>query len=600
MPPQERLHPVFGRHGLMDDFPVADLRAADHGQVDRLFHLRKGGLHRQCCHLLVGGHRGAGRFEPLRQVLEAERDRPGESVLADGVDGHRGRALAADDNPGRGQTQGEIGLRLADAEPVGVLLSTAPLRVAEVDEVLAVGGQLDHQVGIGVVGVHPRRGVEMIVVQRDHLAVGAGDLDEGVERGVEPAGVHFHGDCLAGAAFHFEDVPIARPIRSAIDDNWKAHLLRFGRLVIGFAVQTLRQRIQCEGDVVGEETSGGGDHVDARLGVLGGRRQGRLFQVPAIDLDLDRFARAAAQGEDAGHERQLADRDPIDKTFAAAVQRFVDCEQIFAVLGDLEVDHRVGVETEIIVIRQFLSAGVAEPQNGLKPAGNAVGYVGDQVARLGGDCQALALGCLKTIPVHLARGNLAVHRARQRDAHFFFFRRPLALGQVFLAEDRQRTGLHRFAGDFGHLTEVEGERIGDAPLGDHPHLAPARFCVGRHGDLGEDQFGLGANGRGAFVFGESHFNPPDQGLLCHLFLGCWGFGLGLRVARLRVFWFRKIRIAVAAHGGIERIEAATCRADDPLDLDGSSIRADGRGKLEKGHLVGHHVVHRRLRFLQFV
>ena len=42
MAPQEGLHSVFGRHGLMDDFPVPDCRTAHDGEVDRLFHLRQG------------------------------------------------------------------------------------------------------------------------------------------------------------------------------------------------------------------------------------------------------------------------------------------------------------------------------------------------------------------------------------------------------------------------------------------------------------------------------------------------------------------------------------------------------------------------------
>ena len=40
MPPQEGLHPVFRRHGLVRDLPLADLRAACDGQVDRLVRSR--------------------------------------------------------------------------------------------------------------------------------------------------------------------------------------------------------------------------------------------------------------------------------------------------------------------------------------------------------------------------------------------------------------------------------------------------------------------------------------------------------------------------------------------------------------------------------
>ena len=218
----------------MDDFPVPDFRSAHDGEVDRLFHLRKAGLHRQPHDLLFGRQRGAGRFEPLRQVFEAQLDRPVESVLAYGEDGHRGGPLAGDTDPGRDQTQREIGLRLADPEPVGILLSCVSPRVAEVNEVLSVGGQLHHEVGIGVVGVQPRCRVVMIVVQRDDLAVRAGDFDEGIERGAEPARVHFRDDGLTGFSFHLEDIPVTRAIRSPVDDDGKTHFLRLGRLVVGF------------------------------------------------------------------------------------------------------------------------------------------------------------------------------------------------------------------------------------------------------------------------------------------------------------------------------------------------------------------------------
>jgi len=48
----------------------------------------------------------------------------------------------------------------------------------------------------------------MIVVERDDLAILAGDFDEGIKRGAEAARIHFRDDCLAGFSFHLEDVPV--------------------------------------------------------------------------------------------------------------------------------------------------------------------------------------------------------------------------------------------------------------------------------------------------------------------------------------------------------------------------------------------------------
>ena len=152
------------------------------------------------------------------------------------------------------------------------------------------------------------------------------------------------------------------------------------------------------------------------------------------------------------------------------------------------------------------------------------------------------LARLEAIAVHLARGDLAVHRAGHRDAHLLFFRRPLALGQILFAEHRELAGLHRLAGDFGHLAHVEGQRVGDAPLGDHADLPPARFRVGRHRDLGKDEFGLGANGRVALVFGEPLLDPFDQPLLGHVPSRMGGAALRVGLARFRLFGFLQRRL----------------------------------------------------------
>ena len=78
-------------------------------------------------------------------------------------------------------------------------------------------------------------------------------------------------DCLTGFSFHLEDIPITRVIRPPVDDDGKSHLLRLGRLVVGFLVQALGQRVQGERHVVGDEFPvRGGNQMAPWLCVLGG------------------------------------------------------------------------------------------------------------------------------------------------------------------------------------------------------------------------------------------------------------------------------------------------------------------------------------------
>jgi len=452
-----------------------------------------------------------------------------------------------------------------------------------------------------VVGVEPRRGVVMIVVQRDDLAIRSGDFDEGIHGGAEAARVHVRDDRLAGFSFHFENIPVPGAIRSPVDDDGQIHLLRLGRLVVGLLVEAFGERVQRERHVVGNQIPvGGGKQMAPRFGVFRGRRHRGFLEIPAAGLDSDRLAHAAAQGEDARHEGELPDGNAIHKALAAAEQRLVDGQHVLAVLGDLVIDDRVGVETKIVGVRHLPAAGVAETEHGLEPAGDAVGDVGDQLPGLDGDDQTLPLRSLKTIPVHLARRDLAVHGAGHRDAHLLFFHGTFALGKMFLAEDRQLHGLHWLAGDFGHLPHVKGQRVGDAQLADHPDLPPARFGVGLHRDLDKDQLGLGTNGRSALVFREPLLNPFDQLLLGHLLLRLGGFALRILLARFGGLRLLQLRVAFAADAGVRRIRRAAYPADQGRDRLGCGIRADGRGKLERGHPGGHRVVHRRLLLPQLV
>ena len=50
----------------------------------------------------------------------------------------------------------------------------------------------------------------------------------------------------------------------------------------------------------------------------------------------------------------------------------MDLEPVGAVLGDLVIEDRVGVEEEVVGILDFPARGIDEPEGGLKPAGDGV------------------------------------------------------------------------------------------------------------------------------------------------------------------------------------------------------------------------------------
>ncbi len=283
----------------------------------------------------------------------------------------------------------------------------------------------------------------MIVVDGQLLAGGVGQLEQAVQRGIEPPRIDFRHDRLAGAALEAEHVPVARPVDPAVDDDRQRHLLgRRGR-VVRLLFQAFRQRVHREGHDVGEPVLPARTRADKRPAsrCLLSTVSLAVGQIPTLQLDGGRRAGRAAQREDAGHERQLAHGDAIDEILAAAVERVVDRQHVLAVLRDLEEDHRVGLEAVVVAIRHFLPLRVVERQHRLEPAGHGVGNVGDQLPRLDAGHQALALAGLEAIAVHAAERDLAVHRARQRDAGFLVQRSAgqagLLAAQHVLRRDRQ-------------------------------------------------------------------------------------------------------------------------------------------------------------------
>ena len=85
-------------------------------------------------------------------------------------------------------------------------------RIAEVNIIGPVRGQLDHEVRIRVVGVDARGWVFEVIVEGQQPAGRVGELEHRIERGIEPPGVDLDGDQVARTAGELKDVPIARPV----------------------------------------------------------------------------------------------------------------------------------------------------------------------------------------------------------------------------------------------------------------------------------------------------------------------------------------------------------------------------------------------------
>ena len=230
-----------------------------------------------------------------------------------------------------------------------------------------------------------------------------------------------------------------------------------------------------------------GEQVNAGPGVRRGRRHLRRFQVPAGGLDLHRGARPGSDRENARHERQLADADPVHEVLASTVDAVVDAEHILAVPGNLAKDRGVGLEAVVVVIRHLLAVCVMQHQHGLEPAGHGVGDIGDQLPRPGSDDQPLALARYEAIPVNFPGSDLAIQRTRQGDPVLDLVRRALAEGEFLFAQHLVAAGDHWLAAQLGQLADAEDHRVGQAGRGPDPEFPLARLGVVRDGDFDEHQ-----------------------------------------------------------------------------------------------------------------
>ena len=186
----------------------------------------------------------------------------------------------------------------------------------------------------------------LVVVVEGQLPPGrVGQFEHGIQRRIEPAGVDLGHDLLPRLALEAEHVAVAGPIDAAVDDHRQRHPLGlFGR-VVGLLLHAFRQRVQRERQAV--ERPGPAIRVkliDSGRLARGIFRQAVKGQVPALHGDLRRFARLAAQGENAGHKRQFAQGHAVDKILAAAKDRVLDLDHVFAVAGNFIVQHRIGME----------------------------------------------------------------------------------------------------------------------------------------------------------------------------------------------------------------------------------------------------------------
>ena len=94
--------------------------------------------------------------------------------------------------------------------------------------------------------------VLVVVIEGELLAGGVGQLEHGIQRRVQPAGIDFGDDGVAGAALEAEHVPVARLVNAPVDDDRQRDRLGGGDRVVRLLFEALRQVVHCEGQPVGD------------------------------------------------------------------------------------------------------------------------------------------------------------------------------------------------------------------------------------------------------------------------------------------------------------------------------------------------------------
>ena len=362
-----------------------------------------------------------------------------------------------------------------------------------------------------MVRVQARSQVFAIVVEREQLAGGVGELEHRIQGGIEPARLDFRDHHVVRFSGELEHGPVPRLVHASVKDDGQGNLLRVRRRVVWFLVESIRQCVQRERHAVGNESlPARHERLDSRFGVLGRQSQRLLLEIPTVHFGRQRRPRLASQRKEARHKRQFPDADAIYEILSPAVDAVVDCEHIFAVLGHFKQDGRVGLEPVIVVIRRLFPARVVEHEHGLEPAGNGVGNIREQLPGQGGEDQPLAFAGREAVAVRLAGGDLPVDGARHRDSIFDLGGRPSAEGLFLLAEHLFRGRGHGFPGILRQLTHMEREWIGDTLGRGQPEFPLARLGVGRNRDLEDDQAGDRIAGRRLHVFARPLLELGEQ------------------------------------------------------------------------------------------
>ena len=246
----------------------------------------------------------------------------------------------------------------------------------------------------------PAAEVLTIIVKRDQLPGGIGELQNGIQWGIETARINFRNDGVVRPGRELEHIPVSLRFDASVDHDRQGYFLRFGHGIIRFLVDDLGQRIQCKRQRVGDvtvlesgEPANPGLRVRGRWGYFGGS------QVPALDLDHRAGPHLAAQRKKIRHKRDLANSNAVNKILTTAIDGVVDRECIFAILGDMVEDRRVRFKPEVVAVGHLFSLGIVKRQHRLKPARNRIRNERNQLPRLCGNHQVLTLAGGEAIPV---------------------------------------------------------------------------------------------------------------------------------------------------------------------------------------------------------
>jgi len=468
---------------------VPDLGLVDHGaalqvQNDKLVGRlgRRGQRHADP--VASGGDARPAELKPTRGAAQRDLDVAVESILAQSVhaDGHG--AARGHVDAGGCDAEREIRTGRSHAQPVAVRRSTLSLRIGQLHEVLAVGEELEAEIRIGAVREQPRVHVEhavhllVVIVPGEHASRRVGQAQQGVQRRIQPAGLHFRDHLVTRAALESKHVDVARWRNAPVQDARQGDQLRLRRRIVRFGLRAGRELVHGVGQAVGGAPARAPVFVLRTLGVrLRVQVQPIGRQVPAVNRDVAFVPGARAQREHGRDERVCAYADAINKVRASAIERVADFDLVLAVGGDFIAQHRVGIEAVVVREGNFVTLRVVQCNRGLEPARNGVGQVGDQPPGGRRDDELLSRLCVEAEAVDVAGHDLTVEDDRQRERRLRRQNRGRA-GVVALQFDCLRRGPH-----------FKDHRVGQALAPAQPQLAVTQRGVAVDRDLEQHRLG---------------------------------------------------------------------------------------------------------------